>query len=216
MICEVSPFRLATSGVALIAPEADVTDPTNLDASGVTTLPMSLDQAMSRAEEQLLAVKRAVKEGNHQPLVNLLDDHPEFSAHPWVQNQLVKWRSTGRSYRKRGRTRGSFEWHPLVIVAVVRALKQRNLATSNEDAFEWLVDNWGIRYETVRYQYYRAWREHRFRAVLFQTPFWRIQHTPEEYKQMLAEAEPLEPGKSITRKLADFPEGPLTVTFEGL
>ena len=189
MICEVSPFRLAVAGVAEIDAEGDVTDPTQLKARGVSTPPMSLEQAMLRTDEQLRVVDRAIRQGNHQPLIDLLDDYPEISAHPWVQDQLVKWRSTGRSYRKRGRKRGSFEYHPLVIVAVVQALKQRNLVKSNEKAFEWLVDNWDISYETARYQYYRAWREDRFRAVLFHMPLWRNPRTPDEYRQMLSEAE---------------------------
>jgi hypothetical protein len=74
--------------------------------------------------------------GDHQALVTLIDDYPEFVNDPWVNDELVKWLATGRSYRKPGRQTGSFIRHPLVVVEAVDELLKRDLVDSKAEALD--------------------------------------------------------------------------------
>ena len=212
---EIMPIQVALNGIPLVADDETLGNSNKIGIRDVTTLPTSLDDAHSRTQDQLKAVRHRLKLGDHQALVDLLDDHPEFSTHPWVLNELLKWRCTGRSYRKPGRKKGSFVFHPLVIVGVVKELKKRGWAKTNESAFEWLYDHWAIGYETARYQYYRTSKQARFKAVLMQGPIGGGVRTPEQIEETIDRAELLETGKTIVRTV-ETPDGPLTMTFRGL
>ena len=166
----IMPIQVALNGIPLVADEERLGRSRKISIRGVTTLPTSLEDAHSRTQDQLKAVRRRLTQGDHQALVDLLDDHPEFSSDPWVRDELLKWRRTGRSYRKPGRKKGSFIFHPLVIAGVVEELKERGWVKNNERAFRWLEKYWAIGYQTARDHYYRAWREARFKAVLIDDP----------------------------------------------
>jgi len=154
--------------------------------------------------------------GDHQALVNLIDDRPEFVNDPWVKDELVKWLATGRSYRRRGRQTGSFIRHPLVLVGAVDELLKRDWVNSKAEAFRWLQDRGWASANTARDAYYQTPRDDRFNAALLQNTDQTKSITDEEFNHAVSEAVVLEPGKTITHTLAEFPEGPLTLTFEGL
>ncbi len=212
---EVTPCRLVAYGVPLVAPEEDFSDPKQIRIRGLTTLAASLGDAQSRAEGRLKAVKQRIRQGDHQGLVNLLDDYPEFIAHPWVRKEWIKWIATGRSFRKPGRRMGSVIRHPLIVAGMVDELVRRGWAKNKHKAFEWLDEHLCINYDMVKEQYYRAWSEERFRAVLIENPVGARSRTPDEIEHTIDQAETLESGKTITR-VVEMPRGPHSATFRGL
>lgn len=208
------PFRIGLKGIPQIADNDPLKNSGAICAEGISTLPTSIDEANERSQAMLRHVRNRIRHGDHQALVNLLDDHPEFSAHAWVRQELIKWRRSGRSFRKRGRTRGSVTFHPIVIAGVVSELKKRDLTDTNERAFEWLARTWPISYDTARSKYYQARREERFKAVLIEDPISATLRSAEEIEETVDEAELLEPGKEIKRTV-ETPGGVVKIAFQG-
>ena len=213
---EAIPCRLIAYGIFHVAPEENFSTPKHVQIRGRTTLPTTVEDAQRRAEDRIRYVKYRLRRGDHQALVNLLYDRPEFITDPWVRKELLKWRATGRSYQRRGREMGSFIRHPLVVVAVVEELLQRGRVKSKAEAFSWLEDRGWLSAAALRDSYYRARREERFKPVLIPNPNRAKLITEVEFHQAISGAVPLEPGKTITHTLADFPEGTLSLTLEGL
>ena len=212
---EITPIQIGLKGIPTVAAADTIENSKTISVQGVTTLPSSAKEAHLRSQSLLKRVRQRIRQGDHQALVDLLDDHPEFSAHPWVRDELLKWRRTERSFRKRGRKVGSFRFHPLVIAGVVEELKERGWATTDDAAFEWLAHNWPIAYDTARDKYYRARREERFKAVLIENPIGANTRTAAEIEEIIDQAETLETGSTITRTV-ETSEGPFTITFQGL
>ena len=211
----ITPIQLGLKGIATIADTDTIENFKSIRVRSVSTLPTSTNDAKSRSQDLLKHVRQRIRQGNHQALVNLLDEHPEFSAHPWVSSELLKWQRTGRSLRKRGRRKGSFSFHPLVIASVVEELKKRGWAKTNESAFEWLSNHWAIGYDTARDQYYQAWREERFKAVFIENPNGTKFRTAGDIEKSIKRAELLQTGDTLVRAI-ETPDGLLSITFRGL
>ena len=213
---EATPCRLVADGVPLLAQEEDLTNPKEVLVRGIETLPTSIEDAQARVNGRLQEVERRLKRGDHQGLVDILDDHPRLIAHPWVRAELIKWLATGRSYRKRGRRRRTFFRCALVIAGIVEELIRRGLAANKEQAFHWLADHWQMSYDSAKFQCYQAWKDERFKPILFEIASSQRVQTSEEITQVLSSAKMVKSGTSVTRTLAEFQEGPLTLTIEGL
>ena len=216
MTWEAIPCQLFLCCTPQFAPEENFRTPKHVRLRGVTTLPTTFDDARLNTEARIRHVRYRLRMGDHQALVNLIDDSPEFVNDPWVKDELVKWLATGRSYRRPGRQMGSFIRHPLVVVGAVDELLKRDWVDSKAEAFRWLQDRGWLSANTARDTYYQSPREERFQAALFQDTHQARLITEEELDHAVSEAVVLEPGKTITHTLAEFPEGPLTLTFEGL
>ena len=207
---------MVADAIPLVAQEEDFSNPKELRIRGLTTLPTSLEDSQARVDCRLREVARRLKQGDHQGLVDILDDHPSLIAHRWVRQELVRWLATRRSYRKPGRKTGTFFRRALVIAGIIEELLRRGLAPNKEQAFNWFADHEHMSYDAAKYQYYQAWKDERFKPILFEINSEGRLRTDKETSEILSNAEVLEPGKTITHTLAEFSEGPLTVTFSGL
>jgi hypothetical protein len=212
---EAIPCRLIAHGILHVAPEEDFSTPKHVRVRGVTTLQTSIENAQRRSDEWTRNVREQLRRGDHQALVDLLYDRPEFGADPWMLKEYLKWRATGRSYQKRGRKMGSFTRHPLMVAAVVEELLKRDLVNSKAAAFPGLEKRRWLSATAARDSYYRAWREERFKPVLIQDRSRARLITEQEFNQAIGSAVVLESGATITHTLAQFPEGPVTMTFDG-
>ncbi len=207
---EIDQHLLSARGVPFFRPDGNFSS-RELKIRGFTTFACSPVQSLSRAEERLRAVQQQVKRGRHQELVHLLDEHPEFIAKSWVRGALVKWLETGRSYRQRGRPKGSL-CNPLITAGVVTELIGSKSGITKAEAFQWVADHLHMSCDTVRDQYYNARNQERFRPLLISTD---DRETPISLHEN-DDAELVTSGKSITRTLAQSEEGPMTITFHGL
>jgi len=213
---EAIPCRLVAYGILHVAPEENFSTPNRVRVRGVTTLQTTIENAQRRADDWTRHVWNRLRRGDHQALVDLLYDRPEFDADPWMLKEFHKWRATGRSYQKRGRKVGSFVRHPLMIAAVVEELLTRGLVNSKAAAFPWLEKRGWLSATAARDSYYRALREERFKPVLIRDPSRARVITAEEFNQAVSSAEILKPGHTITHTLAESPKGPVTMTVEDL
>lgn len=207
------PCQIAIPGAPVLAKSESFSDGSQVRIAGIRTLKISVKQALHLTEAMLKPVRQQLKKGHHQDLVKLLDNRPEFSAHPWVREELVKWIRTGRTFRKRGRKMGSFKRHPLVIAAVVDELINRQCVSSKDAAFAWLDEHEWLGYETAKKQYYQAIGEDRFRAVLIQGSIWSTPKPRLKAQRLIRGADQLYAGQSITRKLYESRAGTVTVTL---
>ena len=216
MRSEATPCRLSFLSIPLIAEDEDLSTPKRVKAQGLTTSATTVEDAQQRAEEKIGYVKRRVERDDFQALVKLIDDRPDFVADQWVLDTLLKWRATDEPYRNRGRKMASFIRHPLLIAALVEELLRRGWVNSKAAAFRWLENRGWLSATAARDSYYQALSDDRFMAVLIQNPVGARLQSEQEISKSVSEAELLESGKTITRTLAEFPEGPLTLTLEGL
>lgn len=213
---EAIPCQLTAYGIPHIATADTLKSPNQVTVQGVTTLSTSIDRAVRGAEDRIRYVKHRLRLGDHQALVNLLDDRPEFVTDTWILHELLKWLSTGRSYRKRGRKVGTFVRHPLIVAAVVNELLNRNEVNNKAAAYDWLEKHGWLSHSAAKESYSQATREERFRAVLIRNPVGSKFRSDEEISRLLTDAKLIEPGMTATYTLATFREGALTVTFEGI
>lgn len=210
--CEIAPCQVVAYGVPRLNPAVNQVGPKEVEISGFTTLDTSAADSQRRADGMLKAVFRQLKKGDHQALVNLLDEHPQFIAVPRIQFELAKWIRSGRSYRKPGRPRKGAFRHPLVVAGIVDELISRKFMKKGE-AFEWVADHLCIDASTARDHYYNARSQARFKPLLMQTGPQTTIDVDESFRRVLETAELLECGKPVMRTLEETSDGEITVTF---
>lgn len=210
---KIEPCQIVIPCTPLIAESEDFSCSAQIQISGVRSLKTSAKQALILTDRLLKPVRRQLKNGKCQELCKLLETRPEFSAHPWVREEFLKWISTGRSFTKRGRRIGSFEVHPLIVAALVDELIARRSAPNRERAFVWLANNDWLEYETAKKQYYQAIGEDRFRAALIQNSISSTSKPRLKARRLIRSADRLQPRHSVTRTLLESPLGALTVTI---
>ncbi len=182
---------------------------------GVSTLPGSVGEAERQADELLKDCRRRVRNGDTTAILDRLEVNPAFILDPWVLEKLIKFMRSGRLRRRRGRPRGRFRVHPLVIAGLVQACEARGLAKGRENAFAKIAEWLGVlSYERVKELFYQAWGEERFRAILLKYPRFAQSVAGEEVANRLRDAEPLGPGGKITRTVENPKLGTVEVTFE--
>ena len=103
-----------------------------------------------------------------------------------------------------------------MVAAVVDELLLRGQVKSKAEAFRWLEDRGWLSATALRDSYYQARRQERFKAALVQNPDRARLITESEFNQAVSGAVMLDSVKTITHTLAEFPEGTLILTFEGL
>ena len=162
MTWEAIPCQLFLHCIPQFAPEENFRRPKHVKVQGVKTVPTSVQNAQLNTEIRIRHVRHRLRMGDHQALVTLIDDYPAFVNDPWVNDELVKWLATGRSYRKPGRQTGDFIRHPLVVVEAVDELLKRNWVDSKAEAFRWLQNRGWLSANTARDTYYQNLRENRF------------------------------------------------------
>ncbi len=200
-------------GVPTLDPALHDVGPKEIEISGLTTMETSVEEAQRRSDGMLKIVFQQLKEGNHQELVNLLDEHPQFIAVPRIRYELGKWVTSGRSYRQPGRPRKGALRHPLIVAGIVGELMSGDLRMNKGDAFARVADWLCISASTARDYYYDARCQERFKPILMRTGP-RIT-TPIEANlgQAIETAELLECGKKVRRTLAHTADGSIVATF---
>jgi len=210
---EITPCQIIADGVPTMSPGLHKVGPKEIEISGFTTLETTVEDAQRRSDGMLKFVFQQLKKGNHQPLVNLLDEHPQFIAVPRIQCELAKWISTGRSYRQPGRSRKGALRHPLIVAGIVDALTSAESTMSKGDAFECVASWLCIATSTARDHYYNARNQERFKPLLMQIGPRKTNPIKENHGQVIETAELLGCGESLTRTLTDTAEGDIVVTF---
>ena len=210
---EITPCQLVAYGIPKLDPAVHQVGPKEIEISGLTTLETSVDAAKRRSDGMLKGVYRELKKGNHQPLVNLLDEHPHFIAVPQIRQQLAKWISTLRSYRQPGRPRKGALRHPLIVAGIVDVLMSGEFQLSMGDAFARVADWLCISASTARDHYYNARNQERFKPLLMETGPRIITPLGENLGQQLETAELLECGKEVRRTIANTAYGKIDITF---
>ncbi len=210
---DITPCRLVAYGVPTLNPAVHKVSPKEIEISGFTTLETSVEEAQRRSDGMLKAVFQQLKKGNHQELVNLLDEHPQFIAVPRIRYELAKWVASGRSYRQPGRPRKGALRHPLIVAGIVDELMSGDLQMNKGEAFACVADWLCISASTARDYYYDARSQERFKPILMRTGP-RIT-TPIEANlgQAIETAELLECGKKVRRTLANTADGNIVATF---
>src|SRR5437763_1504240 len=82
---------------------------------GLTTGPFTTEAARREADVMLSRCREDVRRGKRYAITELLDANPAFIAVPWVAEQLLRLQRGGLPLRRRGRVRGAYRFHPLVL-----------------------------------------------------------------------------------------------------
>lgn len=166
-----------------------------------STPPTSIDEADDRTQDLLSDCKRRFRNNDPTGIATLLEEYPLLIYDPWVRENLYKLVKSGRYRRSRGRPRGTFTVHPLLMVGLVEAAIQRKDAANPEQAFKLLEGCGWCLYETAKMLYFQAKNEPRFKSILIaQTD--KTRPAPEEEIARVATAETLKPGNPITRRFS--------------
>jgi len=212
-IYEVTPCQLIAGGMPILNPIPNRIDAKEIEISGLVTLVTTVEEAQRRSEGLLKVVYQQLKKGDHQPLVNLLDEHPQFIGIPRIRIAFAKWIGTKRSYRKPGRPRKGCLRHPLVIAGIVDSLMAGSSSMSKGDAFECVADWLCISASTARDNYYNARSQERFKPLLMQYDSETTTPIEANFGQVIEAAELLESGTVVRRTLANTTGDNIVATF---
>lgn len=207
---ELIPFRMVVPGISVPAdgalPDAAPEDrdeccwPPEFPIVGIWARPTCPERARRQAEELLRHCRHRLRSGDREAVLDLLDLNPEFICVPWVRDELLRSIEGGLPLRRRGRPRGRYKMHPLVVVGLVEHLIGTGQVPNREQAFLKLYELRVIGYESARECYYRGLREKRFEAVLMEFPELRRVIAEEEASALLQAAELVRPGKRSVRR----------------
>lgn len=206
-IYEVTPARLVAPAEPHVANErldaVEIRSSGNLQIDGVTTVPCETRAAEREAHEMLAWCREQLRLGNRHAVLELLDVNPWFIAEPWVADQLFRLRRGGLPLRRRGRVRGRYQFHPLVVAGLVKYLIERRGAANVEQALHQLEEIGLLSYSTAKDLYYRARRDDRFKPIMLTWPDRTARVSAEAAEAWLSRAEVLEPGKPVVRSWED-------------
>ncbi len=182
---------------------------------GVTTQTTSVEEASEHGAELLKECRRRL-EREHDPsaVLKLLNDHPELIGDPWVRAKFHQLADHGRLRRPRGRPRGTFSVHPLLIRGLVQECVAMGIARNVHGAFDWVSEKLAcVSPEQVKQLYYQTEHDSRFRAITVEHTDQARPATAEEIVQLQA-SEPLRPGQRTTRTFEDSALGTVQLTIE--
>ena len=221
---EATPFRLMASGIpapgldALPDSPPDIPDefhwPVKIPIVGLSTRTMTLEESRERGEALLRRCRHRLRQGERWALAELLDDYPGLIIVPWVCEEVLRFQRNGLGLRRRGRPRGRFEKHPLVVVGLVNHLRRRGQARTLEDAFLRIGELGLLSPESARECFHRGMGDERFAPILVEFPEAKRLLSAAEAAELLGKVERLEPGKTIKRQFEDKRFGTVQVVFE--
>src|SRR5439155_19030796 len=120
-------------------------DPVGMDSTGtvritgLNSIPFEIETARREAQGLLRRCREELRRGNRFAITELLDTNPAFIAVPWVAHELLRLQRGGLPLRRRGRVRGVYRFHPLVVAGLVRHLISRGDAPNVERALQQLA-----------------------------------------------------------------------------
>lgn len=214
---EVIPVRGVIPAVPVLGPALHHVDELRsahtIRITGAATVFFQADAARREAEAMLASCRGEVERGHHYALMELLDANPAFMAVAWVRETCRSFVKEGHPLRRRGRIRGKYTFHPLMLVGLVRHLIAMGDAKSPEQAFGLLEELRVLPYGTAKDLYYRGVQEDRFKPILLEFPEYAQQVTAAELQGFLARVEMLEPGRPVQRTIQDPRLGEVEITF---
>jgi hypothetical protein len=214
---EITPARMIIPAEPHVANErldaAEVRSSGELRIDGASTVPCETQAAEREAQEMLAQCREQLRRGNRYALIELLDANPWFIADAWVAEQLLRLKRGGLPLRRRGRVRGRYQFHPLVVAGLVRYLMERGEAATIEQAFGRLAEIGLLSYATAKDLFYRARRDDRFRPIMLTWPELAERVPAAVAETFLRRAEVLAPGKPVTRSWEDPERGRVDVTM---
>jgi hypothetical protein len=184
--------------------------------AGARTLPCTTEGARREAAEMLETCKARVQHGESWALMELLDANPAFIADGWVQRTLGQFIEQRVPLRRRGRIRGKYQFHPLIVVGLVEYLLKKGVAGSIDQAFHRLEELRILAYDAAKELYYRTRREDRFRPIVLEFPELARRVSAEELAALFPYVEMLEAGSRVTRTFHDPVRGDVEVAFQAL
>jgi len=181
--------------------------------AGARTLQCTAEGAEREAEEMLKVCRARVNCGERWALTELLDANPAFIADAWVRRTFGQFVEQGVPLRRRGRVRGKYHFHPLVVVGLVEYLLEKAAAKSIDQAFRRLEELRILAYDAAKELYYRTRREDRFKPILLKFPELARRVRAEELAALFPQVEMLEPGSPVVRRFRDSERG-VELTFQ--
>jgi hypothetical protein len=182
--------------------------------TGLNTVPFEMERSRAEAETLLRRCRESLRRGNRFAITELLDANPAFIVVPWVAEELLTLRRGGLSLRRRGRVRGVYRFHPLVVAGLVRHLIARGDASNVDRALQRLAELGLMSYDTAKDLYYRARRNDRFKSVLIEFPQHSVRRSTMETTALVNGAARLRPGGTLRWKAEDLRLGPTEVTIK--
>lgn len=173
---EVTPFRIQLS----VTPEFLDSKPEGVTKQegrwllesvvGGHTATNRVDKIQRETETLLRDYFRRFRGGDRTALAELLDRSPAFIRVDWVAEAVLRLRKSGLFYRRRGRPKGRFEIHPLIVVGLVEHLRRKR-EKNKEQAFR-ILEELGIfpSYDSAKATYYRAVHNSSIRAIFLENP----------------------------------------------
>lgn len=175
----------------------------------------SIDEARVRAQELLKECKRRFNNNDPTGIAVLLGEHPMLINDPWVWKTFFQLVRAGRFRYSRGRRRGTFRHHPLILFGLVQAAIKRGEAANPEQAFHLLAELEWCPYDTAKKLYYQVRNEPRFQAeFVLQTDKTRPASNAE--MEYVATAETLRPGAAVIQRFHHPVLGPGQFTLSAV
>ncbi len=214
---EFTPARLIVPAEPHVATErldaVEIRSSGELQTDGVATVPCETRAAQREAQEMLARCREQLRCGNRYALIELLDANPWFIAVPWVAEELLRLQRGGLPLRRRGRVRGRYQFHPLVVAGLVKYLIERREAANVEQAL-WRLHEMGLlSYATAKDLYYRARCDDRFKPIMLTWPKLAERVPAEVAEAFLRRVEVLGPDKPLTRSWEDPERGRVDLTM---
>ncbi len=185
----------------------DIRSSGELRIDGVSAVPCETQAAEREAQAMLARCREQLRRGNRYAVIELLDANPWFIAVPWLAEQLLRLRRGGLPLRRRGRVRGRYQFHPLVVAGLVKYVMERGEAANVERALGRLDEIGLLSYATAKDLYYRARGDERFRPIMLTWPELTARVPAEVAETFLRRAEVLAPGHPVTRSWEDPERG---------
>lgn len=182
--------------------------------AGARTLQCTAEGAEREAEEMLKVCQARVNRGERWALMELLDANPAFIADGWVRRTFGHFIEQGVPLRRRGRVRGKYHFHPLVVVGLVEYLLEKGAAKSIDQAFRRLEELRILAYDAAKELYYRTRREDRFKPILLKFPELARRVSAEELAVLFPRIEMVEPGSPVVRMFRDTQRSEEEFTFQ--
>jgi len=219
-VYELTPFRMSVPAIARLSdgplPVDQIRMGNGLSITGLRTLPCTAEGAAREAAQMLEACKARVNRGESRVLIELLDANPAFIADGWVRETLGQFIERGIPLRRRGRVRGKYHFHPLIVVGLVEYLLETGAVKSIDTAFHRLEELKILAYDGAKELFYRTRREDRFRPILLEFPELARRVSAQELAALLPRVQMLDAGSRITRTFRDPIRGVLEVEFQAL
>ncbi|MEX2223217.1 MAG: hypothetical protein WEG40_15600 [Candidatus Rokuibacteriota bacterium] len=219
-VYEMTPIRVSLSAIPDLGDSAlpvdQIRTSQEFPIAGARTLPCTTEGATREAAEMLEACKARVAGGDRWALTELLDANPAFIADSWVRYTLGRFIEQGVPLRRRGRIRGKYHFHPLIVVGLVEYLLKKGVVPSVDQAFHRLEELRILAYDAAKELYYRTRREDRFRPIVLEFPELARRVSAEELAALFPYVEMLDAGSRITRQFRDPERGDVEVAFQAL